>query len=62
MQHTGKIFGSLYCYKFILKTRSSIYENHLLNATVDFDNLSKYYVGTNLLKDVGMKKVIKMLE
>ena len=57
----GDVWGSVYCDKFILSTSSSVYENHLLDATIDFSRLSKHYVGINVLDDAANKKVIKWL-
>lgn len=57
----GKIYGSLYCSKFLLKTPSSIYENHLLNAEVNFSKLSPQFVGVSLLEKSKQKELIKWL-
>jgi hypothetical protein len=42
-------------------TPSSVYENHLLNATIDVSKLSKHYVGINLVQESKIKKVVKWL-
>lgn len=55
------INGSLYCNKISLKTNSGRYENHLLNAEINFNNLSEYYVGTVLLKNNHKCKIVKCL-
>lgn len=57
----GKIFGSLYCAKFILQTPSSIYENHLLNAEINFSKLSPHFVGISLFDKPKQKELIKWL-
>jgi len=57
----GTINGSLMCTKIILVTPSSVYENHLLNATIDVSQLSEHYVGINLVKESNVKKVVKWL-
>ena len=57
----GDIYGSLACKKFILKTPSSIYENHLLDAKIDFSELSGYYAGSSLLASGKEKKIVKWL-
>ncbi len=44
VQTSGKIFGNLTCQKVVLNTGYSIYENHLLNTTIDRTKLSKYYI------------------
>ncbi|MCK4661791.1 MAG: hypothetical protein KAT68_02915 [Bacteroidales bacterium] len=61
VEHKGKIFGTLYCNKFILKTTSSVYENHLLDAIIDIHTLSSNYIGTDLLNISGKKEIIKCL-
>ena len=57
----GTIKGSLMCNKIMLSTSSSVYENHLLNAIIDVSELSKYYVGINLVEESAIKKVVKWL-
>jgi cytoskeletal protein CcmA (bactofilin family) len=44
----GKVEGSVWCRKIVLKTPSALYENHLLNVMVDPTVLSKHYLGTAL--------------
>lgn len=61
-EHKGTINGSLYCDKLILKTASSIYENHLLNSKIDFTALSKYYASPGLFQSKMKKEVIKWLD
>ena len=55
----GKLYGSLYCNGFTLRTASSMYENNLLNATIDFPALSKYYAGSLLYSDSPHLKQVK---
>lgn len=58
----GSIFGSLYCNRFSLKTPSTVYENHLLNAVIDVNQRSEWYVGPKLMgKNKGKKEVIQWL-
>jgi hypothetical protein len=58
----GSIFGTLYCNRFSLKTPSTVYENHLLNATIDVTQRSEMYVGPNLTAaKTGRKEVIQWL-
>lgn len=61
VQLQGIICGSLYCKTFILSTASSVYENHLLNAEIDFSKLDKSFAGINLLNDSKKKEIIKWL-
>jgi len=61
LQIKGTINGSLYCTGFILRTPSSLYENHLLNVTIDFPSLSKYYSGAGFFKVSDRYKAIKWL-
>lgn len=57
----GTIKGSLMCNKIILVTPSSVYENNLVNAVIDITQLSRYYVGINLVEESTVKKVAKWL-
>jgi hypothetical protein len=61
VEHKGRITGSLYCNLFTLAEGSSLYENHLLDAVIDFNSLSKHYVGLNIISGQGNKKIIKWL-
>jgi hypothetical protein len=57
----GTIYGSLTCAKIILTTPSSVYENHLLDATIDATKLSNYYAGMISESQKGGKKIVKWL-
>lgn len=61
VEHKGEIYGSLYCNGFALKTPSAFYENHLLNATVDVNRLSQYFVGFSLFQN-NAERIIKWVE
>lgn len=61
LQFKGAVNGSVYCTGFILRTPSSLYENHLLNVTIDFPSLSKYYSGAGFFKVSDRYKAIKWL-
>lgn len=58
----GSIRGQLFCKGFILKTYSSIYENHLMNAKLDGTSLSQYYAGSMHLSGEKLQKTIKCLD
>lgn len=55
----GKIYGSLFCEGFRLLTPTSLYENNLLNATIDFTKLPKYYSGSLIYSNSLHYKQIK---
>lgn len=57
----GNIHGSIACEKFILSTPSSVYENHLLNVTIDYSLLSPYFVGINLTDNSDNREIVKWL-
>jgi hypothetical protein len=57
----GTIIGTAYVMSFFLKTPSSIYENHLLDARFNKPGLSNHYVGPDLFEENGNKSVIKCL-
>jgi hypothetical protein len=57
----GAVYGSVYCNGFILRTPSSLYENHLLDATIDFSGLPKYYAGALFFNVTDRLKIIKCL-
>lgn len=57
----GEINGSLYTNKLILKTPSAIYENTIMDATIDLKKLSRNYVGVDMLDEGTMGGVVKWL-
>lgn len=57
----GSVYGSVLCRKFILKTPSSVYENHLLNAVIDRTLLPKFFVGFGLMQEAPEKEIVKWL-
>jgi hypothetical protein len=58
----GEVIGSLYTRTFYLGTSRARYYNHLLNTRIDFNSLSKYFVGIDLLKEIPKKSIIKWLD
>jgi len=51
VQIMGSIYGSLYCVRIYMQTRAAYYENHLLDATINFMDIPKNFVGYNLFND-----------
>jgi len=64
LNHRGEVYGTTACKKFYLKTTSSIYENHLLDAVLDFQSLPKAYVGSGFISEwcESNKAIIKWLD
>lgn len=61
LEINGSVYGSVSAFKLILNTSSSIYENYLLDAEIDFGKRHKQYVSSNLLKTNVRKKIAKCL-
>lgn len=57
----GKVIGGVFCNKLLLKTPSSVYENHLMDATINRKELSAYFVGIPLTEVLTNQRVIKWL-
>ena len=55
-QVEGEIIGSIHSDRFFLKTKSSSYENVILNAIINRDSLPKDFVGLPLFENKGNKK------
>lgn len=55
----GAIHGNIYTEKFYLKTPSSIYENHLLNAEIDYYKRDNVFVGSDILEKSSSRKVMQ---
>lgn len=52
----GTVNGNVSCRNFLLQTPTSIYENHLMDATIDASKRTPYFIGSMLIGDDGMKK------
>ena len=57
----GIVNGSVFTQGFLLRTPGSIYENHLLNATIDVTALPRFYSGSLVNDPVERLKSIKWL-
>lgn len=57
----GTVNGTIYTNRFILRTPGSIYENHLLDATINFNALPEYYSGSLIDESVVRYKMVKWL-
>jgi hypothetical protein len=57
----GDVLGGIMCNRFILNTRSSLYENHLLNVTIDNVQGSPYYLMPSLVETEKKKSIAKWL-
>lgn len=62
VQFKGTVYGSLICSKFILKTASSVYENHLLDAVIDYSKLPRHFAGAMFYDKPILHLDIKCLE
>lgn len=61
IEHKGNIYGSFYCDGFTLKTPASLYENHLLNAVIDYTQIPEDFIGVNLLMQPLSEEIIKWI-
>jgi len=52
----GTVNGNVSCRNFLLQTPTSIYENHLLDATIDASKRPPYFIGSMLIGDGNVKK------
>jgi cytoskeletal protein CcmA (bactofilin family) len=57
----GEILGGVFCKKLILKTPSSVYENHLMDAVINSVGLSEFFVGVPLTETIKNQRIIKWL-
>jgi cytoskeletal protein CcmA (bactofilin family) len=63
LKDSTRITGSLFTGKFVYRTSYTLYENYLINTTIDSKALSPYYLGSNLLPAAKKrKKVLQWLE
>ncbi|HEY4789561.1 MAG TPA: hypothetical protein VIH57_26100 [Bacteroidales bacterium] len=61
IDHQGKISGIIYCNGFVLRLKTSLYENYLLDAEIDAGSLPKFYVGPIIFKNSSNQKLIEWL-
>jgi len=61
LQLQGEIMGSTITNGFILKTSSTLYENFVLNGTMDSNKLSEYYLGSKLINKNSVMGILKWL-
>ena len=54
----SEIDGSIFTTRFLYKNSFTIYENYLINTTIDSKALSRYYLSSDLIPVVGKKKKI----
>lgn len=57
----GKVRGSVYCSKLLLRTPSSVYENHLMDVTINRELLSEHFVGAALTEEINLHEIIQWL-
>lgn len=58
----GTVLGTVKTERLVLTTSSAVYENHLLNATVDVTKLPKNFVGNSWVKSSNERGVAKWLK
>lgn len=54
----NSIKGSIFCTRFLYRTAFSTFENYLINAQINSDELSLYYYTSSLLPVAGQKQQI----
>ncbi|KJS07311.1 MAG: hypothetical protein VR77_01360 [Flavobacteriales bacterium BRH_c54] len=57
----GEVTGGVFCNNFLLKTPSSVYQNHLMDVVIDREALSEYFVGVALTEAIQQHQIIKWL-
>lgn len=58
----GSVSGTVYANKLSITTASSVYENHLFNASIDATSVDAHYVLPISLNSLGNRKIVKWLE
>ena len=58
----GNIKGSSYVDRFVLKTTSSYYENHLLDVSITRDGFSPSFLGIDIFSNMNKKGIIVCLD
>lgn len=58
----GAVNGTVYTSGFILRTLGSTYENHLLDAVINFDGLPEFYSGSLINENIERYKTVKWVD
>ena len=56
-----KIIGSVSCNRFIMQTKTTLYENFLIDVTLDRKARNRYYLGARLFTGNHQNKLLKWL-
>jgi hypothetical protein len=56
------VSGTLLTDFFIYKTPSMLYENHLVDVSVNRQSLSRYFIGSGIFKNASRKEIIKWVQ
>jgi len=62
LQLKGTVHGSVACGRFMLQTSSSLYDNFVLDAVIDYTKLSRYYLGSPLINTEERGGILKWLD
>jgi hypothetical protein len=54
----GIVYGNITCSHFITKSSKGVYEDYLVDVTIDMDNRSKYFLNSVLVKSTA-KSIVK---
>lgn len=57
----GSVNGGVMCHRFLLKTAAAIYENVLLDVSIDQTALPAFYVGSGILPSRKTKRIVQWL-
>lgn len=58
---SNRVIGTSYCDRFVLHTKSSVYENHLIDVELNSESLPKSYAVSALSLSDGEKTLVKWL-
>lgn len=57
----GNVFGSVYTSQILMRTAAAIYENLIMDASIDMTRLSNNYVGADLIDEGTTGNIIRWL-
>ncbi|MFD2162269.1 hypothetical protein ACFSJU_07680 [Paradesertivirga mongoliensis] len=62
MERPVTVFGKVSCNRFIIQTPTTLYENYLIDITLNRKNLSKYYLSSSLFsQSIPERRILKWL-
>lgn len=61
LEQKGKVYGTVFCDKFLLTTPAGVYENYLLDAIINRTQVPEFYLTPSILGEQNKQEILKYL-